>query len=130
MGFRRSPAQSGQRTVARPALRDSSASRHLDSSPLCSASNSVICKPVPKQLLHHPWRELKEKSRGSSSGKPVPQVGQARLVEKTALCPASPAPPFALAPPPPACTTCSTPRPCSSATLSASRSSDSRSAFT
>src|ERR1700736_2356392 len=101
MGFKRSPAQSGQTTSARPSPRDSSVSRHLDSSPLCSASNSGICKPVPKQLLHHPWRELKENSRGSSSGKPVPQVGQARFVEKTALGAASPAaPPLALALPP------------------------------
>ena len=111
-GFRRSPAQSGQVVAARARPLIARATR--DSSPLCSASNSASCRPVPKQLLHQPCRELKENSRGSSSGKPVPQFGQARLVENTAARIARGA--VALA-------TCTTPRPCSSAVSSASRSS-------
>ena len=71
--------------------------------------------PVPKQLLHQPCRELKENKRGSSSGKPVPQFGHARLVENTAG--ASPAAALSM---------CTTPRPCSSAASSASRSGASR----
>ena len=74
---------------------------------------------MPKQLLHQPCLELKENNRGSSSGKPVPQFGQARFVEKTAggesIAPALVG----------AASTWTTPRPCSSAAASDWRSSDS-----
>src|SRR5882757_11143391 len=103
IGFRRWPAHSAQVSVA-----SSASSRHTDSSPLCSASNCGNCSPVPKQLLHQPCFELKENSRGSSSGNPVPQFGHARLVEKTAASDRSPDP---------VCT-CTTPRPCCKATSS------------
>src|SRR5277367_3836976 len=100
-----------------------SPSRHTDSSPLCSASNCSSCNPAPKQLLHQPCLELKENSRGSSSGKPVPHFGQARLVENTAAVPAA-LPDFD------ASCTCTTPLPCSSAVSSSDRSSASAEAPT
>src|SRR5258707_14657795 len=123
-GLRRWPAQAGQVTGSPPSAGApfacaapawaAPASRHVDSSPLCSASNCSNCSPVPKQLLHQPCLELKEKSRGSSSGKPVPQLGQARLVEKTLVVAAAVG---VVAPGPDS--TCTTPRPCSNAESSA-----------
>src|SRR5690606_20407856 len=86
--------------------------------------------PVPRHDGHHPAFELNEKSRGSGSGKLVPQDAQARFVENRrvssapqAAVHASPSP-FSLA----ACSassgaaTITRPLPCPSACASVSRS--------
>ena len=66
----------GQATSAAGIL--SARSIHCDSSPVCSASKSSTRTPVPKQLWHQPWLELNDNRRGSGSGNPRPQEGQAR----------------------------------------------------
>src|SRR5690606_33663 len=79
--FRRSPSHVGQ-VLAGPSYQ----SFQFVSSPVCSASKPFSCRPVPKQPGHHPCLELYEKSRGSGSGKLVPQQGQARFTEKLSVC--------------------------------------------
>src|ERR1700683_2663950 len=112
-GFNRAPAQALHSGGA-----PSYHSFHQISSPVCSALKPLICKPVPKQLSHQPCFELKEKSRGSSCAKPLPQEGHARRVEHT-----STRAPFAPR-------TCATPLPKSSVRSSAACSSASFDALT
>src|ERR1700733_2108984 len=107
-GFKRAPAQAAHRGGA-----PSYHSFHQISSPVCSAPKPLISTPVPKQLSHQPCLELKEKRRGSSSAKPLPQEGHARRVENT-----STRVPFAPS-------TCTTPLPKSSVRSSAACNSES-----
>src|SRR5690606_10119408 len=72
--FSRSPSQVGQ-VGAGPSYQ----AFQLVSSPVCSASKFLSCKPVPKQPGHQPCLELYENRRGSGSGKLVPQQGHARF---------------------------------------------------
>ena len=62
------------------------------SSPVCSASNSSILRPVPKHAVHQPRALLYENICGSGSAKPLPQFvhARARRNERSALPSAAP----------------------------------------
>ena len=77
-GFSRSPSHAGQASGS-----SACQSFQVATSPVCSASKPCSFRPVPMHFGHQPCFELKENSRGSSSAKPVPQLGQARWVEYT-----------------------------------------------
>src|ERR1700674_1765945 len=82
-GFRRLPPHSGQGwSTSSHSIQESST---WSSVPVrersASQPTSFSSSPVPTQALHQPCRELYENRRGSSSAKPRPQDGQARLVE-------------------------------------------------
>lgn len=106
MVLRRAPWQLGQSSACSPS--SAGASSHCASSPVCSASNWLTRTPVPKQLAHQPWLELNDSSRGSGSGKPRAQDGQARRALNVCSGPLSGS-------------TCTTPLPISSACSTAAR---------
>src|SRR5262245_396624 len=83
-GFRRLPSHSGQgSSTSSHSIQESST---WSSVPVLERSasqpTSFSSSPVPTQAAHQPWRELYEKSRGSSSANARPHEGHERLVEK------------------------------------------------
>src|SRR5690348_13029837 len=82
-GFRRRPLQAGQgSSTSSHSIQESST---WSSVPVfersASQPTSFSSRPVPTHVAHQPWRELYEKSRGSSSAKARPHEGHERFVE-------------------------------------------------